>query len=89
MCRETRPPLSDDAWRFRAWTLFFVVIGSNSILAYLAHDFVDFGFTARFFFGGAIKNTGEYQELLTAVAVFFVEWLLLYLLYRKRIFFRI
>ena len=24
-----------DVWRFRAWTLFFVVIGSNSILAYL------------------------------------------------------
>jgi predicted acyltransferase len=78
-----------DVWQFRAWTLFFVVIGSNSILAYLAHDFVDFGFTARFFFGGAIKNTGEYQDLLTAVAVFFVEWLLLYLLYRRQIFLRI
>ena len=78
-----------DVWRLRAWTFFFVVIGSNSILAYLAREFVDFGFTARFFFGGALKNTGEYQELLAAVAVTFVEWLLLYLLYRKRIFLRI
>jgi predicted acyltransferase len=78
-----------DVWRLRAWTFFFVVIGSNSILAYLAREFVDFGFTARFFFGGVLKNTGEYHELLSAVAVTFVEWLLLYLLYRKRIFLRI
>jgi predicted acyltransferase len=78
-----------DVWRFRAWTFFFVVIGSNSILAYLAREIVDFGFTARFFFGGILRNTGEYQELLAAVAVTFVEWLLLYLLYRKRIFLRV
>jgi predicted acyltransferase len=78
-----------DVWRLRAWTFFFVVIGSNSILAYLAREFVDFGFTARFFFGGVLKNSGEYQELLAAVAVTFVEWLLLYLLYRKRIFLKV
>jgi predicted acyltransferase len=78
-----------DVWQFRAWTLFFVVIGSNSILAYMAREFVDFGFTAQFFFGGALRRTGEYQELLTAVAVTFVEWLLLYLLYRKRIFLKV
>ena len=50
---------------------------------------MDFGFTAQYFFGGALKTTGEYQELLTAVAVLFVEWLLLYLLYRKQIFLKV
>jgi predicted acyltransferase len=78
-----------DVWRFRAWTFFFVVIGSNSILAYLARQFVDFGYTANFFFAGAIKHTGEYQELFTALSVFLTEWLLLYVLYRKQIFLRI
>ena len=78
-----------DVWQLRRWTFFFVVIGSNSILAYLARQFVDFGFTADFFFGGAIKYTGQYQELLAAIAVLFTEWLLLYVLYRKQIFLRI
>jgi predicted acyltransferase len=78
-----------DVWRLRAWTFFFVVIGSNAILAYLARQFVDFEYTANFFFGGAIKYAGEYQELLAAVAVLVTEWILLYLLYRKRVFLKI
>ncbi len=78
-----------DVWRWRAWTLLFVVIGSNSILIYMAQQFVDFQYTAHFFFDGALKNAGAYQPLLWAVAVVFVEWLLLLLLYKKRIFLRV
>jgi predicted acyltransferase len=78
-----------DVWRIRGWTFFFVVIGSNSILAYMARELIDFEFTARFFFGGVIRHSGAYQELLAAVAVTLVEWLLLYGLYRRRVFLRI
>jgi predicted acyltransferase len=78
-----------DVWRFRAWTLFFVVIGSNSILIYMAQRFIDFEHTTRFFFEGALKNTGVYQALLWAAAVVAIKWLFLYFLYRKRIFFRV
>jgi len=78
-----------DVWRLRAWTLFFVVIGSNSILIYMAQQFVDFQHTTHFFFDGALKNAGAYQPLLWAIAVVFVEWLLLLLFYKKRIFLRV
>jgi predicted acyltransferase len=78
-----------DVWRLRTWALFFVVIGSNSILIYMALRFIDFKFTTHFFFDGAIRNTGSFQPLLFAVAVVFVEWLLLLLLYKKRIFLRV
>ncbi|MGE3240179.1 MAG: acyltransferase family protein [Pirellulales bacterium] len=78
-----------DVWRLRGWTLFFVVIGSNSIFIYLAERFIDFEYTTRFFFGGALRNTGDYQPLLWATAIVLVKWLLLYLLYRKRIFLRV
>ena len=78
-----------DVWRLRAWALFFVVIGSNSILIYMAGNFVDFDHTAHFFFDGAIRNTGAYQPLLWAIAVVCVKWLLLLLLYKKRIFLRV
>jgi len=78
-----------DVWRFRAWTLFFVVIGSNSILIYMACVIVNFEYTARFFVDGALKHTGAYQPLLLAIAVLSVEWLLLLLLYKKRIFLKV
>ena len=29
-------------WKIRKWTFFFVVIGSNSILIYMAQQFIDF-----------------------------------------------
>lgn len=79
-----------DVWRFRAWTLPLVVIGSNSILIYMAQKFINFDYTANFFFGGLYKITAEtYQPLLMAVAVFAIKWLMLYLFYRKKIFLRV
>ena len=78
-----------DVWRLRAWTLFFVVIGSNSILIYMAQRFIDFNYTAHQLFDGALKHTGPYQPLLWALAVVVVKWLFLYVLYRKRIFLRV
>ena len=78
-----------DVWRLRAWAFFFVVIGSNSILIYMARRFIDFQYTTHFFFEGALRNTGQYQPLLWAIAVVFVEWLFLYMLFKKRIFLRV
>jgi predicted acyltransferase len=78
-----------DVWRFRTWTLPLVVIGSNSILIYMAQRFIKFEYTADFFFGGLLKNTAAYQPLLLGISVLTVKWLMLYLLYRKRIFLRV
>jgi hypothetical protein len=71
------------------------VIGSNSILIYMAQKFIKFEYTADFFFGGLLKNTADYQytaayqPLLLAISVLTAKWLMLYLLYRKRIFLKI
>jgi predicted acyltransferase len=78
-----------DVWRLRAWAFAFVVIGSNSILIYMAPHFIDFRYTTNAVFGGLLKQTGAYQALLAAIAVVFVKWLFLYFLYRKRIFLRV
>ena len=78
-----------DVWRFRAWSMILVVIGSNSVLIYMARRFIDFDYTASFFFDGVLRHTGAYQPLLFEVAVVFVEWLLLLFLFRKRIFLRV
>jgi predicted acyltransferase len=78
-----------DVWRLRSWAMFFVVIGSNSILIYISQRFIDYKFTAHYFFDGMLKNTGPEQPLLFAVAVVVVEWLILLLFYKKRIFLRV
>lgn len=78
-----------DVWRYRAWASLFVVIGSNSILIYLAQSMVDISHTTHFFFGGALSHTGSLQPLLSALAYLVVEGLLLYVLYRKQIFLRL
>lgn len=80
-----------DVWRFRRWAFFFAVIGSNSIFIYLAASggIIDFAHTTHFLFDGLLKNTGPYKPLLWATAVVFVEWLLLYLMYKKKVFLRV
>jgi predicted acyltransferase len=79
-----------DVWRLRRWAILFTVIGANSIFIYMtAGGIIDFDHTTRFFFDGILRHTGDYQPLLFATAVVFIEWLLLYFLYRKRIFLRV
>lgn len=78
-----------DVWGLRSWAMFFVVIGSNSILIYMAPVFVDFGYTSKALFDGALGYTGIYRPLLFAISVVAVKWLLLMFLYRRRIFLRV
>lgn len=78
-----------DVWRLRRWAFFFVVIGMNSILIYMLPKFIDFKFMTERLFGGALPHAGVYAPLLGAVAVLALKWLLLYFLYRKRVFLRV
>jgi hypothetical protein len=76
-------------WQLRAWAFPFVVIGSNSILIYMAGHFIDFGYTTHALFGGVLPKTGEYEKLLFISAALLVKWLFLYVLYKKRVFLRV
>jgi predicted acyltransferase len=78
-----------DVWKLRGWTLPLVVIGSNSILIYLAQRIIDFGYTTHFFFDGLLGYAGQYKLLLWAIALLAVKLVFLYLLYRKRIFLKV
>jgi predicted acyltransferase len=85
-----------DVWRFRRWAMVFVVVGSNSILIYMMRQCVDFAYTTHYFFDGLIGLKAPYpsqfsphQSLLFAMAVVFVEWLMLLVLYRHRVFLKV
>jgi len=78
-----------DVLRLRHWAFFFVVIGSNAIVAYLAPTFIRFEYTSVALFGGAAARTPIWGPTIIAAGVIAVEWLLLLLLYRKRWFLRV
>lgn len=79
-----------DVLGWRRWTLFFTVIGLNSITIYLAQKFINFSFTAEKIFGGLIYLLPEQaQPFFTSAAYITVCWVFLYILYRKRIFLKV
>ena len=78
-----------DVWQFRKGTLFFTVIGANSILVYMAPTFINFDYTNENLFGGVLSLAGEHKALLMTVTLLAIKWGLLYLLYRKKIFMKV
>jgi predicted acyltransferase len=78
-----------DVLRFRAWAYFFIVIGANAITIYVLPHIVDFKKIAHFFVSGVARHSGGFGDVLTALAILAVEWLLLWYLYRNRLFLRV
>lgn len=79
-----------DVKGYSRWTLFFRVIGMNSILIYMSVRFIDWQYTANGAFKWLVQLTGEpYGVPVLTLCVITVEWLALYFLYRNKIFFRI
>ncbi len=82
-----------DILKFRSWATFFIVIGMNSIAAYvIAHLFEPFiAETFQTHLGPSIFLIfGEaYEPLTKGVFVLAGYWLILYAMYRKKIFVRI
>ena len=79
-----------DVKNCRKWTLFFRVIGLNSITIYLAQSFIDFEFTSKAVFGGLVTSFPEQaQPFLFAAAYIAVCWGFLYVLYKQKIFLKV
>ncbi|MFH6995119.1 acyltransferase family protein [Flavobacterium sp. FlaQc-48] len=80
-----------DILGFRKWAFPLILIGSNSILIYIASEgLVNFKSTADFVFGGAIKFFPLiWQPVFTALSVTLVQLLLLYFLYKRKWFLKV
>jgi predicted acyltransferase len=76
-----------DVWGWRKWTLFFRVIGMNSIFIYLFFRFVNVRHTSENLFGWLTKGFMEgYAQSVVALGVIVLVFGLLYFFYRKKIF---
>ena len=79
-----------DVLKYNRWTLFFQVIGMNSILIYISVKFIDWDYTADAFFRCLGQLVGEpYSILVIAVAVVIIKWVFLKFLYNKKVFLRV
>jgi predicted acyltransferase len=79
-----------DVQGYKKWTLFFRVIGMNSILIYMSWRFIDWEYTAKGFFTWLIQAVGKpYDTVLLASCILLIEWLFLYFLYKKKVFLKV
>jgi len=79
-----------DVWKKQRWVFFFVVIGLNSILIYMAGTFIDFGYTASALIGELFSPLPEHaQTMIWYILYVAVQWGFLYFLFRKRVFLKV
>ena len=80
-----------DVWKIKKLFFPFVLIGSNSILIYfMAHKLVNFKYTSNFLFSGVISLFPiSLSAMLNVFFVIVTEVLLLWFLYRKKIFLKV
>jgi predicted acyltransferase len=79
-----------DVWNIKKWSFFLVVIGVNPITIYLASRIINFRSASQFLFGGFSAIMPEaWKPLIDATGYFLVGWLLLYFLYRKKIYLKV
>lgn len=83
--------LTIDVWGFHKWVFPLILIGSNSILIYMASEgLVNFKHTADFVFGGLIKFSPlVWQPVFTTLSVTLVQLILLYFLYKRKWFLKV
>ena len=79
-----------DVLDFTKWAKFFAVIGTNSIIVYLGTSIIDWRYTSQSIFGGFIKAVPVgWQDFILFTGMVFLQWLVLYWLYRRNIFIKV
>ena len=79
-----------DVKGWKKWAFFFQVIGLNSITIYMLQRIVPFADINRFFLGGVADLCPEpVGRVVFAVGYLALSWLLLWFLYRKKVFLKV
>jgi predicted acyltransferase len=79
-----------DVRKWQKWTLFFRVVGLNSITIYMAQRIISFSGINNFFLGGlASKLPDSWETVVLKAGYVTVCWLFLYFLYKKKIFLKV
>lgn len=71
------------------WSFPLQVVGMNPLTIYLAEKIIPFPEISRFFFGGLARLSGMWGGVVIILGVLLIEWLLLWFLWKKRVFLRV
>ena len=75
-----------DVRGYRRWAFPFVVIGVNALAIYMAGTLVPLHRIVGIFTAGMAASLGPWGALFQAAAVLLVEWLILYWMYKRKVF---
>jgi predicted acyltransferase len=75
-----------DVMGYQKWAFPLVVIGMNAITIWVGQRLIDFEFTANALFLGFSNHLGIVAPVFLAFSILSIKWLLLWFLYRRKIF---
>lgn len=75
-----------DVRGYRRWAFPFVVIGMNAVAIYMSESLIPWSRTVAIFTTPLAGTLGSFGTLFHAIAVLGVEWLVLYWMYKRKIF---
>ena len=78
-----------DAKGYTKWSFPFVLIGLNPITIYMVSRMVNFRYTSDYILTGIMNLSGDFSGAISAIGVLGLELLLLYFLYKRKIFLRV
>ena len=78
-----------DVLGYRRWAFFFITIGLNTIVAYIAPDIVPFRTIGHTLFAALASHLGMFDNFLLASGALGTLWFGLYSMSRKKTFVRI
>lgn len=75
-----------DVLGYRKWTLFFVVFGMNAVAIYMSESIIPWSRIIAIFTTPLGVTLGSLTPLFHAAVVLLIEWLVLYWMYKRKIF---
>lgn len=78
-----------DVKGYKKWAFFFIVIGINPITIYVLQWIVSFDVIAGYLVQGVAELAGSAKLLVLALGALTLKWMLLWFLYRRKIFLKV
>jgi len=79
-----------DVLKWQDWSYVFVIIGVNSIIVYLGTSILDWSYITQSLLGGVIRSApASSQLMISVIGLVTVQWLVLWWMYRRKIFIRV
>lgn len=78
-----------DVLKFAKWSFPFQVIGMNAITIYMLARLFNFQYISQVLLGGVASQLGAFEMPILDIGMLLIEWLLLFYLYKKRIFLKV